>query len=84
MLYPDLAAVIHAEKKRQCPCGAIAEHRYGLCRKCQARAAWRRRNTATSRRRSRRPAMRHVRGLAKLIVGATVLLGISTTKGTES
>jgi hypothetical protein len=27
----------------QCPCGARAELAYGLCRKCQARAAWRRR-----------------------------------------
>ena len=28
---------------RQCPCGARAEVEHGMCRKCQARAAWRRR-----------------------------------------
>jgi hypothetical protein len=27
-----------------CPCGARAQRRYSLCRKCQARAAWWRRN----------------------------------------
>ena len=84
MIRPDFVAALHMEKQRQCPCGAIAEHRYGLCRKCRARVAWRRHNAATSRRRSRRLAVRHVRNLAKLIVGATVLLGITTTKGIES
>jgi hypothetical protein len=27
----------------RCPCGARAEHAYGVCRKCRARAAWCRR-----------------------------------------
>ena len=31
------------ELNMQCPCGARAERAYGLCRKCGARAAWRRR-----------------------------------------
>jgi len=34
----------------RCPCGADAAHRYGLCRKCQARATWRRRKAPTRHR----------------------------------
>jgi hypothetical protein len=33
----------------RCPCGAQAEKKYSLCRKCQARDAWQRR-TARPRR----------------------------------
>ena len=33
----------------RCPCGARAEEKYGLCRKCRARAAWRRRTTRPRR-----------------------------------
>lgn len=32
------------EVRGGCPCGAQAERPYGLCRKCRARALWRRRN----------------------------------------
>ena len=35
------------EDRRQCPCGAVAERSNGLCRKCQARLAWRRKTTST-------------------------------------
>ncbi|GAA4618428.1 hypothetical protein GCM10023195_82820 [Actinoallomurus liliacearum] len=38
--------------QRQCPCGARSEYRFGLCRKCRARAAWFRR-TARARRGTR-------------------------------
>lgn len=44
----------------QCPCGARAEDKYGICRKCQARAAW--------RRRTMRP--RRVRRTARRVLGA--------------
>lgn len=37
-----------------CPCGAKAEHEYGICRKCQARATWRRRHATRTRRTVRR------------------------------
>ncbi|GAA4620445.1 hypothetical protein GCM10023196_004450 [Actinoallomurus vinaceus] len=40
------------ERGRQCPCGARSERRFGLCRKCRARAAWLRR-TARARRGTR-------------------------------
>jgi hypothetical protein len=82
MLHPYLAAALHAEKQRQCPCGAVAEHRHGLCRKCQAPAAWRRRTTATKRRSSRRLTARRIRHLAQLIVGAAALL--HTMRGAEN
>jgi hypothetical protein len=41
------------EMRWGCPCGARAEEPYGLCRKCRARAIWRRR-TALARRIARR------------------------------
>jgi hypothetical protein len=47
----------------QCPCGARAEHEYGTCRKCQARAAWRRR--VMRPRRVRRTTHRAFRAVTK-------------------
>jgi hypothetical protein len=82
LLHPEFAAALAAARQRHCPCGALAERRHGLCRKCQARAAWRRRATATRRRSSRRLSPRHVRDLARFIVGAAALPW--TTKGAES
>jgi hypothetical protein len=82
VLHPDFAAALYVEKQRQCPCGALAGRRHGLCRKCEARAAWRRRATATKRRSSRRLTVRRVRHLTRRIIGATALLW--TTKGAEN
>jgi hypothetical protein len=30
--YPDFIAALAHENRRQCPCGAVAEHSYGLCK----------------------------------------------------
>ena len=52
-------AVLLAEHKRcQCPCGAVAERRSDLCRKCRDRSAWRRK-AATSRRKATRRRYGH-------------------------
>jgi hypothetical protein len=50
----------------RCPCGAAAEHVYGLCVKCQARAAWKRRKAPTQHA-TRRTARRLGRRLGKLL-----------------
>ena len=49
-----LIVVLAEQRRRQCPCGAVAERPYGLCRKCQDRLAWRRRSNAKRRRSTHR------------------------------
>ena len=75
-----LITVLAEDRHRHCPCGAVAEQPYGLCRKCHARMVWRRKTTRTSRRAARRQAVRHG---ARLLTGAMSLLR-STSKGVES
>ena len=74
-------AVILADKRRrQCPCGAVADRPFGLCRKCQDRNAWRRKTTFTlresarrktilSRKADRRRSGRRSHRLARLLIG---------------
>jgi hypothetical protein len=50
----------------RCPCGATAAHRYGLCRKCQARATWKRRK-APARQRTTSAARRISRRAGRLL-----------------
>ena len=73
-MHPDFTAALARERHRQCPCGAVAERPWTLCRKCQARSAWRRRNTPTSRRAARRIARRQPRDRARLLAGALLRL----------
>lgn len=68
------------DRRRHCPCGAVAEHSYGLCRKCQARMLWRRKTTRKSRRAARHLTVRHG---ARLLADAMSLLR-TTSKGVES
>jgi hypothetical protein len=53
MHHPHLIAVLAQDQRRQCPCGAVADRPYSLCRKCQARVAWRRKAMRTRRRAAR-------------------------------
>jgi hypothetical protein len=73
MQHPDLLAALAKDRIRQCPCGAIAERQHGLCRKCQARNAWRRKTTRTRRQAARRRVSRRVRNAARPLVGAKSL-----------
>ena len=50
MNHPILIAALAEDRRRRCPCGAVAQQPYGLCRECQAAAVWRRETTRTSRR----------------------------------
>ena len=52
MNHPFLIAALIEDRRHRCPCGTFAQQPYGLCRECQAAAAWRRETTRTSRRAS--------------------------------
>jgi RNA polymerase-binding transcription factor DksA len=57
-MHPQIIAQPAHDKRHQCACDAVSDHAYGLCRQCQARIAWRRRATRTSRHVARRLAAR--------------------------
>jgi hypothetical protein len=82
LLHPDPTAALAAEERRHCPCGAVAESAYGLCRKCHARTAWHRKVTRARRREARRLTGRRARTLVRLL--AETLALISTGKGAVS
>lgn len=87
MHQPYLITALYEAKRRQCPCGAVAEHPRGLCRKCQARMAWRRKTTTRTSRRGasrRRLAKRHARSLARLANDAMSLPRTTASKGDDN
>jgi hypothetical protein len=47
MNHPILVAALAEDRRRRCHCGATAQQRYGLCRECQAVAAWRQETVRT-------------------------------------
>ena len=57
-----LTVLLTDQRRRQCPCGAVADRPFGLCRKCQDRNAWRRKTTRG------RPA-RRTRSVAQFFAG---------------
>jgi hypothetical protein len=65
-----LTVILAEQKRRQCPCGAVADRPFGLCRKCQARNAWRRKTTSTRRKATRRRFGRRARNVARLFADA--------------
>jgi hypothetical protein len=67
------ATVLLAEQKRcQCPCGAVAERRSGLCRKCRDRNAWRRKAATPRRKATRRRFGRRTRTNLRLHAESTI------------
>jgi len=62
---------------RTCRCGAHAESRLGRCRKCRARAAWRRRHQRPIRL-ARRAVARARRHIARLAVLALAIRSLAT------
>ena len=49
-----LIVILAEQRRRQCPCGAVADRHSGLCRKCQDRNAWRRKTSSAHREAGRR------------------------------
>jgi hypothetical protein len=61
-----VAVILTEQRHRQCPCGAVADRPRGLCRKCQARNAWRRKTASTRRKTTRRRFGRRARDITRL------------------
>jgi hypothetical protein len=80
-MHPDLLAALADDRRRRCPCGAVTEHSYSLCRKCHARVLWRRKTTRTSRRTSRHLAARQARAGARRFAHAMSLLNPGSRGG---
>jgi hypothetical protein len=80
MHYLSLTAALAEDRRRQCPCGAVAGQPLGLCRKCHARMGWRRKTRQASRRAARRQVAGHG---TRILVGVMSLLR-TTSKGAES
>jgi hypothetical protein len=78
---PILIAVLVEDQRRGCPCGAVAPQPYGLCRECQAVAAWRR-ETQRTRRHEAANSTRAGNLKARLLKRAALLQIIG--KGVES
>ena len=50
MNHPILIATLVEDRHRWCPCGTVAQQRYGLCRECEAAAVWRHETARTRHR----------------------------------
>ena len=61
-----LTVILAEQRRRQCPCGAVADRPFGLCRKCQDRSAWRRKATTRRRKANRRRVGNHARKVARI------------------
>ena len=82
MNHPILIGALVEEQRRGCPCGAVAPQASGLCRACQAVAAWRQQTQLT--RRHEAANWRRAGNLkARLLTRVTSLLQI-IGKGVES
>lgn len=62
---PPIIIALTEDRRRSCACGAAAGPSRGLCRKCQGRMAWRRRNARPRRRYARRRSGRQARDRAR-------------------
>ena len=73
-----LIVALAAQRRRQCPCGAVAERPFGCCRKCQARNAWRRKTATPRRKANRRRSARRVHNSARFLADALAPLAITS------
>jgi hypothetical protein len=69
-MHPDIILTIAQHQTRSCPCGAAAEYRYGMCRKCYAGMVWRRRQAGPARCAARRRRGRQSRERARVLAFA--------------
>ena len=60
-----LIVALTEQRRHQCPCGAVADRGFGLCRKCRARNAWRRKTTSSHRMPRRRRSAHRDRNVAR-------------------
>lgn len=76
-MHPDIILTIAQQQIRSCPCGAAAEYRYGMCRKCHAGMVWRRRQAGSTRRAVRRRRGRQSRERSRILALAESMLRAS-------
>jgi hypothetical protein len=69
-----LTVILADQRRRQCPCGAVADRPFGLCRKCQNRNAWRRKTTSVRRKAIRRRIVDRARNVARFLGGIFAVL----------
>ncbi len=81
-MHPILIATLAEDRRRRCPCEAVAQRPYGLCHECQAVAVWRC-ETARMRRRAAPTWTRAGTVKARLFARVASLLQI-ISKGAES
>jgi hypothetical protein len=77
-----LAVILADQRRRQCPCGAVADRPFGLCRKCHDRNAWRRKTTSTHRKTTHRKSARRrigrrVHDIGEFLVGPVAVFLIN-------
>ena len=53
-----LTVILADQRRRQCPCGGVADRPFGLCRKCQDRKSWHRKTESTHRKSTHRKTAR--------------------------
>ena len=82
MNHPILLAALVEDRRRQCPCMAVAPESYGPCRRCRAAAIWRHETTWTSR--SATPNQTHSRTAKAWLVARMASLLRIIGKGAES
>jgi hypothetical protein len=68
-----LILILAETRRRQCPCGAVPDRPFGLCRKCQNRKAWRRKTTTPRRKTGRRGFARRVHRDALALLDALAM-----------
>jgi hypothetical protein len=68
-----LTIILAEQRRRQCPCGAVADRPLGLCRKCQDRNAWRRKTTSPRRKVARRRLSHRARRVARFFADVFTL-----------
>jgi hypothetical protein len=65
-----LIVVLAEQRRRQCPCGAVADRPFGLCLKCRDRNAWRRKGVSNRRRGTRRRRGHRTRNVTRTFFDA--------------
>jgi hypothetical protein len=61
-----LTVILAEQRRHQCPCGAVADQSFGLCRKCQDRNAWLRKKGFTRRKATRHRIVHRARKVARI------------------
>jgi hypothetical protein len=82
-VHPDLIAALAEDRRKSCPCGAVAEPSWELCRKCIARITWRRRTRRPYRRAIRRHVGRQIPDRMGVFAPTTSIFR-ATGKGAEN